>query len=55
MQNPPSFTVTQNTITHTTTNTTPVIEDTANNGELIGKIIAMNLRNRLAQESEKHL
>lgn len=55
MQSTPSLTVIKNTANHTTINTTPSIESTANNGELIGKIIAMNLRNRLAQAPEKAL
>ena len=53
MQSPPSLTVIKNTATHTTINTIASIEGSPNNGELIGKIIAMNLRNRLTQAPEK--
>ena len=55
MQNTPSLTVIKNTAIHTTMNTTPPSEGTPNNGALIGRIIAMNLRNRLTQEPNKAL
>lgn len=55
MQNTPSLTVVDNTADHTTTSAAPSMEGTQNNGELIGKIIAMNLRNRQGQESKKAL
>ena len=53
MQNKPSLTVITNTTTHITANTIPSIESTPSKGELIGRIIAMNLRNHQAQAPEK--
>lgn len=55
MKNTPSLTLIQNITTHTAASTAPPIQGTSDRGELIGKIIAMNLRNYLAQESNKAL
>ena len=51
----PTSTAIKDAATLATTNTVSPIESTPNNGVLIGKIIAMNLRNRLTQASNKAL
>lgn len=53
MPNTPLLTVVNNAAAHTTISTAPPIEGVRNDGELIGKTIAMNLRNRQDQTPEK--